>query len=143
MKKQMWFASLVPVAAGLVAAGALVAEASAPAASIKLANNAALANPANSVIVHVSYSCMPSQFTYGGVNVDQSQVVGGASGTRIEVFGFGNFQPTCDDKSHQADVVVTTGWWYGGSFTTGAASANAYVYSGATGAQSQAEINIK
>jgi hypothetical protein len=74
--------------------------------------------------------------------LDQSQSVSAASGSRIDVFGFGFFQPTCDDKSHKANVVVSS-FFGGGSFTTGSAGANASVYSGAVYANSQVELNIK
>jgi hypothetical protein len=132
----------IPVAAFTVFATLLGAHAAAPGATIKLSPNAVLANPPNSVIVDVDYSCQPSSFSFGDVNVDQSQTTGGASGTRTDVFGSGYFQPTCDDKSHRASVVVST-FFGGGSFVPGSAGASAFVGSGVTYANTSNEITIK
>lgn len=138
-------ASLVPAAALVVAAGSIAVHASSAASTVKLAPNASLANPPNSVIVGVDYSCMPSQFSYGSVNVDQSQSTGAASGSRIDVSGFGNFQPVCDDKAHHAEVIVSSWSWFypPSSFIAGPASASAFVGSGAAYANTSAEIAIK
>lgn len=143
--KRLWFASLVPVAAALLVAGGLAAEASPPGATVKVATNATLASPPSSVIVGIDYSCMPSQFSFASVSIDQSQFVGGASGSRVDVFGFGNFQPVCDDKSHHAEVVVSSfyGFYGPSTFTAGGATASAFVASGAASAQTSAEINVK
>jgi hypothetical protein len=86
---------------------------------------------------------MASTFSFGQVTVDQSQAIGGASGSRIDVFGFGSFQPTCDDKNHRADVVVSTDFFSPGSFTRGSAGATAFVGSGVVFANTQNELNIK
>jgi hypothetical protein len=134
--------AIIPVAIFTVFATLLAAHAAAPGATVKLAPSAALANPPNSVIASVSYSCQPSSFGYGYVNVDQSQATGGASGSRIDVFGFGYFQPTCDDKTHRASVVVST-YFSGGSFVPGSAGASAFVGSGVTYANTSNEITIK
>lgn len=131
---------LIPVAVLAVLATALVAHAASAGATIKIAPSASLANPPNSVIVTVDYSCQPSGFNFGSVNIDQSQPVGGASGSRTDVFGFGNFQPTCDDKSHREVVVVSS---FGGTFVPGTAGASAFVASGAVFANTTAEITIK
>ena len=125
-----------------ILATSLVARAAAPGDTIKLDSTGSLASPPNSVVVNVSYSCQPSQFAFGSVNIDQSQTVGGASGSRQEVFGFGSFQPTCDDKTHKAVVVVSTGF-FGGSFVPGSAGASAFVASGAVFANTQIELSIK
>jgi len=134
--------ALIPVAVLTVLATLLAAHAAAPGATIKLASNATLANPPNSVIVDIDYSCQPSSFGFGSVSIDQSQMTGGASGSRIDVFGSGYFQPTCDDKSHRASVVVST-YFGGGSFVPGSAGANAFVGSGVTYANTSNEITIK
>jgi len=143
--KRIWFASLVPVLTILLVAGGHAVLASSPGATIKLAPKAALANPPSSVIVGVDYSCLPSQFSFGSVSIDQSQTTSVASGSRVDVFGFGNFQPVCDDKTHHADVVVSTwSWFYPPStFIPGGASASAFVGSGAAYANDSAEITIK
>lgn len=143
-KKRVWISALIPLAVLTVLATALVARAAAPAATIKLAPAAALANPPSTVIVSVDYSCQPSQFSYASVNVDQLQIVGGASGARVDVFGYGFFTPTCDDRSHKANVVVSSFGFYGpANFTPGSASASAFVGSGAAYANTSAEISIK
>lgn len=135
---------IVPVATLGVLATVLVAHATAPGATMKIAPDATLVNPPTSVIVDIDYSCQPSSFSYGSVNVDQSQIIGGASGSRVDVFGFGYFQPVCDDKTHRASVVVTTNTYYfGGSFAPGTASASAFVSSGVTFVNVSNEITIK
>jgi hypothetical protein len=131
---------LIPVAVLAVLATALVAHAASAGATIKIAPAASLANPPNSVIVTVDYSCLPSGFNYGSVSVDQSQPGGTASGGRTDVFGFGSFQPTCDDRSHRADVVVSS---FGGAFVPGTAGAGAFVASGAVYSNTSNEISIK
>lgn len=141
---RVWFATLVPVALIAVVVTALAVQAASPGATIKPASNATLANPPTSVIVTVDYSCLPSQFSFGSVDVDQSQIVGGASGSRIDVFGFGEFQPVCDDRARKQDVVVTAEGFYGPStFEAGSAGASAFVASGAAFANAQVELNIK
>ena len=144
-KKRVWIFVLIPLAVLTVLATALVARAATPGATVKLSPYASLANPPNSVIVSLDYSCLPSQFSFGSVSVDQSQIVGGASGARVDVFGYGNFTPTCDDKSHKANVVVSSFSFYGGPgyFTPGSASASAFVASGAAYANTTAELSIK
>ena len=139
---RLWISLLVSVGVLTILATTLVARAAAPGATIKLDSTATLANPPSSVIVTLDYSCQPSQFEFGQVEVDQSQVVGGASGSRTDVFGFGSFQPTCDDKSHRTTVVVTT-FFGGGSFTSGSAGASAFVASGVTFANTSIELSIK
>lgn len=143
MRKRLLLSTVLSCVAFTVLATALVAQASAPGATIKLSPNAALASPPSSVIVSVTYSCQPSAFTFGGVSVDQSQTVSSASGSRIDVFGFGNFQPICDDRSHRADVVVSTSFWSPGTFIAGQAAASAFVYSGVVYANTTAELTIK
>jgi hypothetical protein len=144
LRKRIWLSSVLSFAVLTLVATALVAHASAPGATIKIAPNAALANPPNSVIVSVTYSCVPSNYTYGFVAVDQLQAAPVASGSRGDVFGFGNFQPVCDDRSHRADVVVSSAWWWNpGTFTTGRAGVNASVYSGVVYASTSAEVTIK
>src|SRR5215467_6949891 len=122
----------LPVVAALAAvlATVVVVHAASAGATIKLNTNATLANLPNSIIVTVDYSCLPSQFSFGQVSVDQSQPVGVASGSRTDVFGFGSFQPTCDDKLHHDSVIVSTGF-FGGTFVPGSAGASAFVASGA------------
>lgn len=131
---------LIPVAVVAVLATALVAHATSPGATIKIAPTAALANPPNSIIVTVDYSCLPSAFSFGNVQVDQSQSSGTASGGRTDVFGFGSFNPICDDKTHRAVVVVST---FGGTFVPGTAGASAFIDAGAVFANAQAEISIR
>jgi len=133
-------AFLVSTAILAVLATAVVVHAASAGATIKIAPAATLANPPTSIIVTVDYSCLPSQFSFGDVQVDQSQPTEAASGSRTDVFGFGSFQPTCDDKSHRASVVVTS---FSGSFIPGSAGASAFVASGAVFAQTQNEISIK
>jgi len=144
---RVWVSLLITIAVLTLLATTLVVRAAAPGATIKLGPSGKLANPANSVIVSVTYSCLPSQFSYGSVSNDQSQASGAASSSRVDVFGFGYFQPVCDDRSHKADVVVSTYDYYyygaGGTFKTGSAGASAYVYSGAVYADTQVELNIK
>ena len=137
-RNRVWL--LVFLAVLTVLATALVAHASAPGATIKLGSNATLANPPSSVIMSVDYSCQPSAFSFASVNIDQSQPAGVASGSRVDVFGFGSFQPICDGKSHHATVVVTANF---GSFTTGNAGASAFVASGAVFASTSTELSIK
>jgi hypothetical protein len=134
---------IVPVATLAVLASVLVAHATAPGATIKIAPNATLANPPNSVIVDVDYSCQASSFGFGNVSVDQSQMVGGASGSRIDVIAYGYFQPVCDDKTHHASVVASIYYFFGGSFVPGTASASAFVGSGTAYANTSNEITIK
>lgn len=143
MRKRIWLSSVLSFAVLTLVATALVAHASAPGATLKIAPNAALANPPNSVIVSVTYSCVPSNYTYGFVSVDQLPAAPVASGSRDDVFGFGNFQPVCDYKSHRADVVVSSSWWNPGTFTTGPAGASASVYSGVVYASTSAKVTIK
>jgi hypothetical protein len=119
---------------------ALAVHAASAGATIKIAPSATLANPPTSIIVVVNYSCLPSEFSFGQVEVDQSQPAGVASGSRTDVFGFGSFQPTCDDKTHRASVVVTS---FSGSFISGSAGASAFVASGVIFANAQSEISIK
>jgi hypothetical protein len=141
--KRVWLSMVLSLAALSVIATTVVARASSPGATIKLGPDAHLANPPSSVIVSVTYSCQPSAFfSYGNVSVDQVQTFGGASGSRIDVFGSGYFQPTCDDRSHRTDVIVST-FFYGGSFTPGTAGASAFVASGVTYANTQIELTIK
>ena len=118
----------------------LVVHAASAGATVKIGPTATLANPPNSVIVTVTYSCLPSSFSFGQVEVDQSQPGGTASGARNDVFGFGFFNPTCDDKNHRASVIVTA---FGGTYVPGTAGASAFVGSGAVFASDQAEITIK
>jgi hypothetical protein len=133
--------SLLFIAAIVAVLGtSMVVHAASAGATIKLGPSGTLANPPNSVVVTVQYSCIPSQFNFGEVQIDQSQPVGPASGSRTDVFGFGGFQPTCDDKTHHDQVVVTA---FGGSFVPGTAGASAFVGSGAVFAQTTAEISIK
>lgn len=134
--------SAIPVSTAILAvlATALVVHAASAGATIKLAPTATLANPPTSIIVSIDYSCQPSAFSFADVQVDQSQPAGAASGSRTDVFGFGSFQPTCDDKAHHASVVVTS---FSGSFIQGSAGASAFVASGAVFAQAQNEISIK
>ena len=130
----------VPIATLAVLATVLVAHATAPGATIKLAPNATLANPPYSVVVDIDYSCQPTSFAFGEVDIDQSQMIGGASGSRVDVFGFGQFNPTCDDKTHHASVVVSS---FGGSFVPGSVGASAFVSGGATFASTSNELTIK
>lgn len=136
-----WYSLLVAGAVMMVLATGLVAHAASAGATIKLSSNATLANPPSSVIVTVDYSCMPSSFSFGQVNIDQSQTTGPASGSRTDVFGFGSFQPTCDDKTHKAAVVVST--FDGSAFVPGTAGASAFVASGVVFANTSVEISIK
>lgn len=138
--KRVWLSLLIALTVLFVLGTSLVARASSAGAMIKIAPAATLANPPTAVIVTVTYSCLPSQFGFGSVSVDQSQAATGASGSRIDVFGFGNFQPVCDDKAHRADVVVSA---FGGTFITGTAGASAFVASGVVFANTQIELNIK
>jgi hypothetical protein len=128
--------SLVVLA--LLAAG-VAAHAASPAATIKIAPGAALANPPTAVIVTVTYSCLPSAYTFGNVNLDQSQTGSSASGGRFDVFGSGYFQPVCDGKTHRANVVVSS---FEGAFVRGVAGASASVDSGAVSASTQAKVKI-
>jgi hypothetical protein len=123
-----------------VLATALVAHAASAGASIRIGSNAALANPPTSLIVSVDYTCLPSSFSFGQVEVDQLQPGGAASGSRNEVFGFGSFQPICDDRSHRDQIVVTS---FSGSFIPGTAGASAFIASGAVFANASSEISIK
>jgi len=133
-------AFLFSIAILAVLATALAAHAASAGATLKIGPTATLANPPTSIIVSVDYSCVPSSFSFGQVEVDQSQPAGAASGSRTDVFGFGSFQPTCDDKTHHASVVVTS---FSGSFIRGSAGASAFVASGAVFANAQNEISIK
>ena len=132
---------LVTGAVAAMLATALVAHAASAGATIKVSSTAALANPPSSVIVSIDYSCLPSAFSFGQVTVDQSQATTPASGSRIDVFGFGSFNPTCDDKTHKANVVVST--FDGSAFVPGTAGVSAFVASGAVFAQAQNEVSIK
>ena len=134
------YSLLVAVAIVAVLGTALVAHAASAGATIKIAPTAALANPPSSVIVSVDYSCVPSAFSFGQVTVDQSQPTGAASGGRVDVFGFGSFNPTCDDKTHHASVIVST---FQGSFVPGSAGASAFVAAGAVFAQASNEVSIR
>jgi hypothetical protein len=136
---------LISTAILAVLSTTVVAHATSAGATIKLAPDAALANPPNSIVVTVDYSCLPSQFSFGAVQIDQSQPASVASGPRNDVFGFGSFQPTCDDKMHHDSVVVTAGFGFfgGGTFVPGTAGATAFVSSGAVSAQTSSEITIK
>lgn len=118
----------------------VVVNAASAGATIKIGPTATLANPPNSVLVTVDYSCLPSQFSFGEVQVDQAQSGPPASGSRTDVFGFGSFQPTCDDKDHRAVVIVTA---FSGSFTKGTAGASAFIDSGAIFANASNEISIR
>lgn len=131
---------LIPAALVAVLATVLVAHATSPGATIKIEPTAALANPPTSIIVTVDYSCVPSGFSFGQVSVDQAQSIGAASGGSTDVFGFGSFNPTCDDKTHHAVVVVSS---FGGTFVQGTAGASAFVGGGVTFANTSAEISIK
>lgn len=134
------YSLLVAIAIVAVLGTALVAHAASAGATIKIGPTAALANPPSSVIVSVDYSCLPSAFSFGQVTVDQSQTAGVASGGRVDVFGFGSFNPTCDDKTHHANVIVSA---FGGSFVRGTAGASAFVSTGAVFAQASNEVSIR
>ncbi len=138
-RKRLWTSVFLSVLALLAAAVAV--HAASPGATIKIAPSVALANPPTSVVVTVSYSCLPSQYPFGQVSVDQAQTDSSVSGGRIDVFAFGYFQPNCDGKAHRAVVLAST--YYGeGSFVPGVAGANAYVYSGAVYASTQVQVKI-
>ena len=139
-RSRAWYSFLVSGAVLAVLMTTLVAHAASAGATIKIAPSAALANPPNSVIVGIDYSCVPSAFAFTQVTVDQAQPAGGASGGRIDVFGFGGFNPTCDDKTHHASVIVTA---FSGTFVRGTAGASAFLGAGAVFAQASSEITIK
>ena len=140
MRVRQRYSLMVSVAILAVVGTVLVAHAASAGATIKIAPTAALANPPSSVIVSVDYSCVPSAFAFTQVTIDQSQPGVAASGGRVDVFGFGSFNPTCDDKTHHANVVVTS---FGGSFIRGTAGASAFISTGAVFAQASNEVSIR
>ena len=140
MRVRQRYSLFVVVAVLAVLGTTLAVHAASAGATLKIGPTATLANPPQSVIVAVDYSCMPSAFTFGQVSVDQSQPGTAASPGRVDVQGFGSFQPTCDDKTHHASVIVTA---FNGSFIQGSAGASAFVFSGAVFAQASNEISIR
>ena len=140
MRVRQRYSLFVVVAVLAVLGTTLAVNAASAGATLKIEPTATLANPPQSIIVNLDYSCLPSAFSFGDVQVDQSQPGTAASPGRVDIQGFGFFQPTCDDKTHHASVIVTA---FNGSFIRGSAGASAFVGAGAVFAQASSEISIR
>jgi hypothetical protein len=109
------------------------ASATNTAASISIQNSAQLVTP-REVNVSVIYSCAPASPSntggFLGVNVDQGNAFGG-----------GSVRATCDDKTHNTTVSVSSF----GAFTQGQANASGELVNGDgfVIATQEAEITIK
>lgn len=128
-------ALVAPVLLGLLSSTAAEAAPISEKASVNVLNKAELATGV--IDVTVKYSCAPTGSTTAGflsVMVNQGPTEGGN-----EVFA------TCDNKTHPATVLVEAFSYVGGTFSPGAATADAFVANSdeSSSAQQISSITIK